>query len=163
MPLPSEEGVEHASLEAPALREVPPAATHHLAQVGAADQAGREEAAAAPSLPVEAPERGGASLEDLHADGAVARHPLAHAHGSDGGGDATGPGWRHAVEDGLAVPQRRRPAPHCAGLLGQGHPAQVAERQQTRLLQGLLVGEAQQHRHQAWNSTAAQQQLLQLG
>lgn len=125
--------------------KVPPAAAHHLAQLGAADQAGRGEAAAAaaPTLPVEAPERGGAALEDLHADGAVARRPLAHAHGSDGGGDAAGPGWRHAVEDGLAGPQWRRPPPHCAGLLGQRHPAQVAERQQARLLQGLLVGEAE--------------------
>lgn len=37
---PSEERVKHASLEAPAMWEVPPAAAHHLPQVGAVDQAG---------------------------------------------------------------------------------------------------------------------------
>lgn len=90
--------MEHASLEAPALWQVPPATAHHLAQVGAAG-GGEAVVAVTPLLPVEVPEGGGAALEDLHTDSTVAWRPLAHAHGGDGGGEAAGPGWRQAVED----------------------------------------------------------------
>lgn len=147
--------MEHASLQTFGARHVPPGEADHLAQIGAASQAGKGKPASGPFLSVETPERRGAALEDLDADGVLARGPLAHAHHGDRGGEAAGVRG-DAVEDGLPGPHRCTPLPHQARLLCHPHPTEVTEGQEAHLLQGLLIGETQQDGDQTGDCTSPQ-------
>lgn len=159
---PSEEGVEHASLEVFGSGPVPDRELDDPAQVGAAPQAGEGGPAGGPLAAVEAPEGRRASLGHLDADGVLTRRPLTHAHRDDGGGGEDAGVRGDAVVNRLPRPHRRRPLPRHAGLLRHAHPAQVAQGQETHLLQGPLVREPEQDGDEPGNCTSAEQKLLQL-
>lgn len=144
------------------MEHVPLREPDHLVQIRPASQAGERGPASRPLVPAEAPERGGAALEDLDVDRVLTRRPLRHAHQGHGGGEPAGV-RRRAVEHRLPRPHRRAPLPDQPGLLGHPHAAEVAEGLEARLLQGLLVGEAEQGVDKARHCTSTQQQSLQLG
>lgn len=66
------------------------------------------------------------------------------------------------MKQGLPRPHGHAPLPGQAGLLRHAHPAEVAEGEETGVLQGLLGGKAKQDANEAGNGAVAEQQLLQL-
>lgn len=87
--------------------------------------------------------------------------PLRHADLDERDGEAPGVG-RDGVKQGLPRPHGDAPLPGQAGLLRHAHPAEVAEGEETGVLQGLLGRKATQDGEEAGDGAVAEQQLLQL-
>lgn len=67
------------------------------------------------------------------------------------------------MEEGLPRPRRDAPLPDQAGLLRQPHPAEVAQGEETGVLQGLLGRKPKQNSNEARNGAVAEQKFLQFG
>lgn len=67
------------------------------------------------------------------------------------------------MEQGLPRPRGDAPLPDQAGLLRQSHPAQVAQGEQTGVLQGLLGRKPKQNGNETRNCAMAEQKFLQFG
>lgn len=67
------------------------------------------------------------------------------------------------MEEGLPRPGRDAPLPEQAGLLRQAHPAQVAQGQETGVLQRLLGRKSEQDGDEARDGAVAEQNFLQFG
>lgn len=146
----SEERVEHASLQTSALSRD----FGHLPSLGAPSRVKERR----PDGPTEAPAAGGAAAGDLHADHELSGRPLRNSDLDERGGGAAGVAGG-GVEQGLPRPLGDPPLPDQARLLRHPHPAEVAEGEETGVLQALLAGEAEEDGDEAGNGAAAQQQL----
>lgn len=147
--------MKHASLQTFGPGNIPRGELHHLVQIGTASQAGEREPTSGPFVPVEAPERGRAALEDLDVDGVLTWRPLRDAHQSHGGGEPTGV-RRDAVEHRLPRPHGGTTLPDHASLLRHGHAAEVTERLEAHLLQGLLIRKPEQDGNKTRNCAPTQ-------
>lgn len=153
--------MEHASPETSGPGDVPRGELDDLEHIRVAPQAGEREPTGRPLVPVEAPERRGAALEDLDVDRVLTRRPLGDAHQGHGGGETAGV-RRDPVENGLSRPHGRTPLPDHAGLLCHPHATEVTEGLKAHLLQGLIIGKTEQGGDKTGNGTSTQQLVLQL-
>lgn len=152
--------MEHASLQTSALGDAPSRDFGHFPRPRVSPRV-KERRSDGPGTPTEAPAAGGIAAGDLHVDHVLSGRPLRHSDLDEREGEAAGVA-RDGVEQGLPRPHRHAPLPDQARLLRHSHPAEVAEGEETRVLQALLGREAEEDGDETRNGAAAQQQLLQL-
>lgn len=151
----SKESVKHASLQASGSGYIPHRELDHLAHVWAASQSEEREPTSSLFVPVKAPERGGAALENFNVDCVLTWCPLRCTHHDHRGGEAAGVRG-DAVKHGLPWPHRCTPLPHHASLLCNSHPTEVTEGQKAHLLQGLLIRKTEQDGNETRNRASTE-------
>ena len=67
------------------------------------------------------------------------------------------------MEQGFPRPARDAPLPHQAGLLRQCHPAEVAQSEETGVLQALVSRKPKQNGNEARDCAVLERELLQFG